>query len=445
MNQFRSSLTRIKTLIHDKLPESGDLFDYPGITRQCLLQALTTTYSLSHEIPDDSRFEILSLKRSGSELYRTLRDFFEVPEDKRRATFDSFLTALATLVEKTRMTYFIAVKQGLRNDEELAQIRQTSAELLQSVDELKDQREAVDEQLNSAASAAEEIAQRHEISAQQATALAEWHSKANKAASRIDEVRTILDESLDEIASQREAFTSLTTKIETLAAHSTTTKDRLDKILKEAELTAKALDQSTKVHAELLAKINLSLEDANRIGMASSFTTRKNELRPQQTSWQIAFILALASIVVLVWKLLLPTISSIKAGGGHWTTLVAELGLVTPLVWLGWFAARQYGYTSRIREDYAFKSAAAMAYEGHKKAARETDASLEGTLLEFSLYNMALNPLRLYGDQDVHGSPVHEAASHIIDRLPKIKKILAQSPRLGRVEIIAENTTEKSE
>src|SRR5258708_37376909 len=94
-------------------------------------------------------------------------------------------------------------------------------------------------------------------------------------------------------------------------------------------------------------------------------------------------------------------------------------------MWLGWFAAKQYGYTSKIREDYAFKSAAAMAYEGHKKAAREVDKNLERVLLEFSLYNLSQNPIRLYGDGEIHGTPVHEVMDQLLRKFPTLKKVSA--------------------
>ncbi len=50
-----------------------------------------------------------------------------------------------------------------------------------------------------------------------------------------------------------------------------------------------------------------------------------------------------------------------------------HLPLLGPFIWLGWFSAVQYGYVSRVREDYAFKFAASMAFEGYKKEAREVD------------------------------------------------------------------------
>ena len=58
-----------------------------------------------------------------------------------------------------------------------------------------------------------------------------------------------------------------------------------------------------------------------------------------------------------------------------------------------------------------------MAYEGHKKAARELeDANLEKALLEMSLFNMEQNPIRLFA-KDGHATPINE----LFDRVKRIK------------------------
>lgn len=440
MNQFRAGLTRIRNLAQEKFPDAGDLFGYPGITKHSLLTALDSIYVLSQEITDDDRFEIQSLKRSGSALYRTLKEFLEsgAHADEQRGSFNGFLDALSELIEKTRMTYFIVVKQGIRNDEELATLRSTADELLQSVDELKEKHQTVTEELEGIAAATDEINARHERTAKQAAEIKDWHEKATSSAAKMEQLRSRMEEIEEEVAKNGNTFDALAQNISKLASEATTTKDRLDKVLQQSQEAAKGLELSGKQHSELLEKINLALEDANRIGMASSFKARKDELRGQQSIWTVVFLTAIGAIVAMVWHFVLPTLTQLQKGAGDWTHLVAELGLVTPLIWLGWFAAKQYGYTSRIREDYAFKSAAAMAYEGHKKAARESDQKLEQVLLEFALFNMSQNPIRLYGDTDVHGSPVHEATSQLLDKLTRFKKIRARSPHLGSVEIVAD-------
>lgn len=441
MNQFRASLTRLKNLITEKLPDTPDIYGYPGVRKTSLLAALDGVYVLSQEIQDDDRFEIVALKRAGSELYRRLKEYLEAEatQDEKRVSFNGFLDGLSQLIEKTRMTYFVVVKHGLRDDEELAKIRSTAAELLQTSDDLKDSVSTVTGQVEEIAASVTAINDAHERTEKQSGAIKAWHDSASTSATKIEQIRKNLEGLDEEIGEQKQTLKDMGDRLEKLLADSTISKDRLAQLLAQTEATEATLGASGRRHAELLEKINLSLEDANRIGMAASFKARKDELRSQQTSWQVTFIGTLFCIVLAVWHFILPTVTGLQKDMNDWTRLIAELGIVSPLIWLGWFAAKQYGYISRIREDYAFKSAAAMAYEGHKKAARETDKTLEEVLLQFSLYNMSQNPIRLYGDKDVHGTPAHEVASGILDKLKRFKKVSAESPTFGRVEIVAED------
>jgi len=92
MQHFRSSLTRLKGLMEQKLPDGNDIYGYSGISKQSLLATIETAYTLSHAIndPDETRFEVISLKRAGSALYKTLKDFLEANtgETERRTGFE---------------------------------------------------------------------------------------------------------------------------------------------------------------------------------------------------------------------------------------------------------------------------------------------------------------------------------------------------------------------
>ena len=92
MQHFRSSLTRLKGLVEQKLPDVADIYGYPGISRQSIVAALDTAYILSQEIKEDdeSRFEVISLKRTGSTLYKTLKEFLEAdaPENEKQVQFN---------------------------------------------------------------------------------------------------------------------------------------------------------------------------------------------------------------------------------------------------------------------------------------------------------------------------------------------------------------------
>ena len=436
MQQFRSSLTRLKGLVEQKLPDGADIFGYAGISKESLLMAIDTAYTLSQAIKEDdeTRFEVIGLKRTGSALYKTLKDFLEADagDTEKRGRFNDFLDALGVLVEKTKITYYIVSKHGVRNDEELAQIRSTIAALTVLSDELKAAKGEVESEVESISGAIEGITTHHTVAGRMASEMAQWHGTAGKQYTEIEQTHEAIagwDKEIHERSAQYQAQSKLITELASAALQSR------DKLSADALAGAKHLEELTRTteeHRKLLEEIRQTLAGANRVGMASSFEARKNELGRQQLIWQLVFVMAVGLITLAVWKFVLPTIAT---NTPDWSKLPGELGIVFPLIWLGWFAAKQYGYTSKIREDYAFKSAAAMAYEGHKKAAREVDEDLERILLEFSLYNMAQNPIRLYGTGDIHGTPLHEAMDQVLSKFPDLRRVSGKVPTIGEFEV----------
>jgi predicted nucleic acid-binding Zn-ribbon protein len=442
MQQFRANLTRLKSLVEQRLPDGSDIYGYPGVSKPALLTAIEAAYSLSQAIkPDDeTRFEVISLKRTGSTLYQTLKEFLEADDEDtaKRSRFNDFLNSLSALVEKTKITYYIVSTHGIRNDEELAHIRGTIAELTEQAGELKEEKAEAESQLASISAAIDGIQSHHKAAAQMSSEIKQWHGTAGKLYPEIEQTHEAIAGWDEEIQERGEQYQSQSKQIAELATAAAQSRDKLSADAAAGAKHVEELAKTAEEHRKLLEEIRQTLAGANRVGMASSFEARKKDLGWQQLVWQVVFVAAVGLITLAVWKFVLPTIQTIAAGGQRWTDLLVELGIVFPLVWVGWFAAKQYGYTSKIREDYAFKSAAAMAYEGHKKAAREVDPELERILLEFSLYNMAQNPIRLYGTGDIHGTPLHEALDQLLKKFPKLRKVKGRIPTLGELEVSGE-------
>ena len=145
------------------------------------------------------------------------------------------------------------------------------------------------------------------------------------------------------------------------------------------------------------------LGDANRTGMAASFTARREALRIPLILWAVVFIGAIIGLSILGLVYIEPLIT-----GAHWEQIPAKLALTAPMVWLGWFAVKQYGYTTRLREDYAYKEASAKSFEGYKREAGQVDGDMLKRLLETAIRNLGDNPIRVYNGHDNHASPVQE-------------------------------------
>ncbi|SNR77749.1 hypothetical protein SAMN04488503_1207 [Humidesulfovibrio mexicanus] len=437
MKTFKTNLTNLKTQIHNSLPEGPDIFGYPGVSREALCAAIDTARSLSEEIKasDEALFPVISLKRAGKASYDKLKSILDtVDEGKKRKQFDEFLDSLAYLVEKTKIVYFIVAKDGLRSDEEISRIRSRILALAPIESELSKHVETLQADIESFKGQLQELASGHEAAMKQIFALDNWHKDAANFSTSIETEHENVEMWAKEIGESKEKFKALRDRVSALSEEGTIINSKLTDALTKSTSDSEYIRIAKEEHIKISQEINKLLEDANRAGMASSFLKRKKELQWQLYGWQFAFCAAIGGLLYVVKEYLLV---SLKSGAS--VELVGELAFVSPLVWLGWFAAKQHGYISRIQEDYAFKSAAAMAYEGHKSAARASDPALEGVLLEFSLYNLAQNPLRIYRGLEVHASPWSEFFGKVVSKLCRLAKIKAEVPQAGSVEVAFDN------
>lgn len=143
--------------------------------------------------------------------------------------------------------------------------------------------------------------------------------------------------------------------------------------------------------------------DSNRTGMAASFTKRKNDLDKPMRIWLWVFAGSIVGLVVMGVIYLAPLLES-----GKLEQLPSRLALTAPFIWLGWFSAKQYGYTSRLREDYAYKEASAKSFEGYKREANLVNPEMLKNLMETAIQNLGDNPIRIYSGHENHASPLHE-------------------------------------
>lgn len=170
------------------------------------------------------------------------------------------------------------------------------------------------------------------------------------------------------------------------------------------------LEANKKTQKELFDKfgsyekrISGLLGDASRTGMAASFTNRKRMLLFPMSLWIFIFVGSISGLVYMGVTYLAPFLDS-----GKLEQLPSRLALTAPFIWLGWFAAKQYGYTTRLREDYAYKEASAIAFEGYKREAGSVSELMLQTLMETSIKNLGDNPIRVYSGHENHASPLQE-------------------------------------
>ena len=152
-------------------------------------------------------------------------------------------------------------------------------------------------------------------------------------------------------------------------------------------------------------EIHKTIEDANRLGMAGSFKMRKGELVKPMKIWGLSFFIGVSSLTYLAYEKILPLL---EAHQFDWMALLGRLPLLGPALWFSWFSVKQFSFNARLWEDYAFKYASAMAFEGYKREAANISADMLKLLMEISIVNFSNNPLRVYDSKTVHGSPLNE-------------------------------------
>lgn len=146
------------------------------------------------------------------------------------------------------------------------------------------------------------------------------------------------------------------------------------------------------------------LKLASQEGMASAFQKRHDDLKWPEIRWILLFTFSLVSLAVFgAWF-----VETVFSENGIGTAeIISRISISIPLVWLAWFSGKQFNHVTRLREDYAYKVAVAMAYHGYKDEAGQVDSEMSGKLLENIILHFADNPVRLYKND--HSASMIEA------------------------------------
>ncbi|OIR19963.1 chromosome segregation protein [mine drainage metagenome] len=245
--------------------------------------------------------------------------------------------------------------------------------------------------------------------------------------SKVQEANEKAAESLQAILEQQTKSTELLTDTEGNQQEVDTHEKAIRALVSEFTNLNTELVASKKKQTELFAefqayrdKIDGLLGDANRTGMAASFTNRRFWLLAPLSGWLLIFGISIAGLLYMGITFIAPLLDA-KATV-PWEQLPMRLALTAPFIWLGWFSARQHGFTSRLREDYAYKEASAKSFEGYKREAKEVDPEMLKKLLEQAIKNLGDNPIRIYDGKNNHPSPTHE----LFDSLMKDDKAVGR-------------------
>jgi hypothetical protein len=135
----------------------------------------------------------------------------------------------------------------------------------------------------------------------------------------------------------------------------------------------------------------------------------------------ILLLLVVISIPTSTDYLKLPDFINTDGQVNAWV-VVARMLFTGPEVWLAWFAARQYGFTMRLIEDYAFKEASALAFVGYKREMGD-DLEMLKLLRETAIKNFGASPTRMLSKSE-SSSPIHEIDDKTLENKGIFDKLL---------------------
>ncbi len=132
--------------------------------------------------------------------------------------------------------------------------------------------------------------------------------------------------------------------------------------------------------------------DVFKAGLAKSFKTRECELNTPKNKWMSVLFLSLLAIPLVL------ALIEYKMPFDPENILVS-MSVRTPVIvsinWTAWFSSKKYSYLSSIQDDYRYKYALAMAYEGYSEEVMKLNnhSELSALLLGKLIENISQNPL----------------------------------------------------
>ncbi|SCZ59363.1 hypothetical protein SAMN03097708_01848 [Thiohalomonas denitrificans] len=383
---------------------------------------LQSAYAESYKLSDsESDFEVTLLKRKITDNLDYCRNFANnfFNEKKAEKKFDEFLRRLTAIRDDIRLAYLVTSAGGLRDEEYLLRAEQSRKKTQAALE----QNLSAFEKIESRVKALGEATKTLEESAAESDRTLEG---INEAAASAETLKAKMAASFEVVSKYEQQVTDAHSTVNESSAEIATL---LAKSQKSAEILASCQEDLDRIQQETneqlecnrkqQSEIEQTLAAANRVGMAGSFHSRKTELRASLLTWGACFVVTVLAIFGVSFYFLYPYITT-GVGALGTPEFLFKLAVVAPLVWLAWMSARQFGYVSKIREDYAFKYATAMAFEGYRKHAHDIDEDLLRSLLNQSLETMALNPIRLYSEKQDHASPLHELGEKVMKKVPDV-------------------------
>ena len=420
MRATKTRISNLKSRIAETLPDGLDIYGFPGISKKLIIDTLEDCYVIVTSLDEyEKKFEAILLERKASDYFEKATKLLKEDFNQKKGEFNELLNIISKLHFRVKEVYIAVAKEPIRTETQIQQSKNELVELQAKIEEIKPFYEEILSIKDNVEDFESDLEDKHLEAIKNSgiiqvdmAAIEALKTASEDSAEEISTWEKEIKELKGEIASKTVLFEELKTKIEILRNDAAATYE-LNKKYNEK------YKEQVDANATFQEQIQKTIEDANRHGMAGSFKKRKDELNQSLLYWRIATIASIILLIIFSTVLL----SQFKPEDFQVSRVLARLPIFASCIWLGWFCAKQYGFTSRIMEDYAYKYAVSMAFEGYKNSTKDIDPKLQVQLLELTIGNISRNPLSIYETLNNHGTPIHELVNGFPKNLSLKKKI----------------------
>lgn len=344
---------------------------------------------------------------------RIQRDIFRVLHDLPAKIRSGGANEIKAVAEQAWTLERLLWQYGiLGSSDEADQLKRRADELRSAVGDAEQIRRNVAEHEQAALTAAGQIEAQLAVIGEAAEKVREHQKQAEQHLGTIkgvvdnsDSLKGKLNEADAYIREAKEGVGRIVKEIEGDRELSEEALQDLKEALAKVEQSKEALAKYEKDMWELREKIIGLLPGATSAGLAHAFNDQRGRLVVRQRVWGGAFIAAIAILTIFgIWYLASyagepSSVLDVFAYMSH------RLPFAAPLVWLGWYSARQYNLAARLHEEYAFKETVSRAFEGYKgqmaalsegHQGEEGDVSPMLTLCNNVLSIISADPGRIY-------------------------------------------------
>lgn len=410
MRSIKTRLTYLKNKVTDVIPDRESILDFPGITKELIIESIDDTYQVLDLVSQyENKFEGILLQRRLADCIDKATDYLKEKFKNQNADdFNRFLNKIAEMHYAAKETYILFTKEPIRLDISLAKAKENLADLEKQNSQIQPIVEHLTSSFNNSNVIVETLTKNNTDSTAKLAEISTALNTAINLKKKAETATNSISKTDQEVQATKTEINNFQIQVTELSKKLQSTYDQLVKNKSDFESSLNSLQASitqNDVHQKLIQE---TIENANRLGMAASFKKRKDELSKPYWVWGIATVVTICVLIGTSYSVF----AILKDKPFSYEYLLVRIPIFASFVWLGWFCAKQFGFVSRIREDYSYKYAVSMAFEGYKNATKEINEEMLESLLSLTLQNISSNPLSIYETGSNHGTPINEILSN---------------------------------